>query len=1099
MTEFILGTAGSGKSTLISKRIANDLSCGKKVILLVPEQTAMNAEDAVCTETQNRNIPQTELEILNFKRLCNRVFREYGGIAYNSISGGAKALILWKALFSSAPVLKRYKSELEDAKRFIPLLLSEISEFKSYNITPAHLAEAAKEIKDEDISLSEKLSDLSVIFSQYEYFSKKDFSDPSDDLTRLAQLLKKHNFFSGINLYIDSFSGFTPQEYTVLSYAFRQADQITVSLCLSSDKEEFAFDNVRKTFTELKKLASRVSEDIKITFLEKSFRFDSPALSFLEKNLWKIGDSEVYDGNSDAVKTVVATGIYAEAEFVASDIASKIRRGALYRDFAVIARNIENYYGVIDAFFAQYDIPCHISVKAELCEKPLFKLVLSALNIKNNGWNTEDVVIFMKTGLSPITPDECDELEAYAYQWNIFGKRWYEDSDWFMNPNGYTDIMTEESLELLKRVNSIRKKIVLPLSKLFEAFDGSRTIKELCYALYDFLIDIGANLKISDTADDDEIRIWNSFCGALDVLVNILPDIKADSVLFANLFTLVVNQTNVGNLPSVIDEVTVGSADKIRTNHVKHVYLLGVNEGIFPAACTENGLFTDNDKAMLETCGIILSPDSNLLSVNELYYFYTAACCASESVTVICSSSEISGKEQKPSAAFIRVREMFPDSEKISTEKLSLSDRIQNKNAAFALCTLASDTSEGKALRRIYSEDTEYAPLLASKRQPLITKDEKLDQKTAELLFNGDISLTQSRLDSYVMCAFGYECNYVLKLQPRERYEFRASDTGNLVHRILERFFSAVTDKDGQIKELSEEEKTRLVDDIIDDYITGIFGEDKTKRISERALQLFKRLRRSVMILINNLLDEFSQSEFIPRFFEMKITNGDLPNTVAPLDIPLPDGSRAYIYGIVDRVDICRRGENVYVRVVDYKTGNKEFSLYDISLGLNLQMLLYLFSIWKDRKGTFRKTLGVTGDILPAGVLYCTAKTSDVNVTPDTQEAEVLSAVSDTLKRKGVLINDEEILRLMERKLSGKYIPVTLKKDGSLSSSLSLETLEDFGKLMDNVCSTVSKLAYEIKSGEASAIPLKDIKHDGCRYCPHKAVCRNPTAFSANQ
>lgn len=133
-----------------------------------------------------------------------------------------------------------------------------------------------------------------------------------------------------------------------------------------------------------------------------------------------------------------------------------------------------------------------------------------------------------------------------------------------MNPNGYTDIMTEESLELLKRVNSIRKKIVLPLSKLFEAFDGSRTIKELCYALYDFLIDIGANLKISDTADDDEIRIWNSFCGALDVLVNILPDIKADSVLFANLFTLVVNQTNVGNLPSVIDEVTVGSADKIR-------------------------------------------------------------------------------------------------------------------------------------------------------------------------------------------------------------------------------------------------------------------------------------------------------------------------------------------------------------------------------------------------------------------------------------------------------------------------------------------------------------------------------------------------------
>ncbi|MBQ7125333.1 MAG: hypothetical protein IJO00_03110, partial [Clostridia bacterium] len=312
MVEFIIGPSGSGKSSLISKKIVDDLASGKKVILLVPEQAAMFSEDVICTEAQKRNVPQTELEILNFKRLCNRAFREYGGIAYNSVSGGAKALILWKALFSSAPFLSRYAPELEDAGNFIPLLLSTISEFKAYGVTPSMLTEAANDIKDEDASLSEKLSELAIIYLQYEQFLGKDFSDPADDLTRLSTLLKQHSFFSGINLYIDSFSGFTPQEYSVLSSAFRQADSVTCALSFTNSDEELAFSNVKNTYKELKKLAERHSSDIKITTLEGSIRFSSHELLFLEQNLWKIGDGKTFSGNSDAIRTVTASGIFSE-------------------------------------------------------------------------------------------------------------------------------------------------------------------------------------------------------------------------------------------------------------------------------------------------------------------------------------------------------------------------------------------------------------------------------------------------------------------------------------------------------------------------------------------------------------------------------------------------------------------------------------------------------------------------------------------------------------------------------------------------------------------------------------------------------------------
>jgi len=194
-------------------------------------------------------------------------------------------------------------------------------------------------------------------------------------------------------------------------------------------------------------------------------------------------------------------------------------------------------------------------------------------------------------------------------------------------------------------------------------------------------------------------------------------------------------------------------------------------------------------------------------------------------------------------------------------------------------------------------------------------------------------------------------------------------------------------------------------------------------------------------------------------------------------------------------VDICRKGKDVYVRVVDYKTGSKDFSLYDVSLGLNLQMLLYLFSIWKDSNGSFRRSVGCEGEIIPAGVLYCTAKTAAVTATPEMSDAEIYKKVEATLKRKGLLLDDEEVLRLMEKQLTGKYIPVTVKKDGTLSTTLTLESLEGLGRLMNEITTTVARLASEMKKGFASCRPLKDAKHDGCRFCPHKSICRSPAAF----
>ena len=255
------------------------------------------------------------------------------------------------------------------------------------------------------------------------------------------------------------------------------------------------------------------------------------------------------------------------------------------------------------------------------------------------------------------------------------------------------------------------------------------------------------------------------------------------------------------------------------------------------------------------------------------------------------------------------------------------------------------------------------------------------------------------------------------------------------------------------------------------------------------------RLKKTVTVLMKDIAGEFLQSEFRPKLFELPIglpAKEDGTEAVPAMKIPLPDGSYAYICGVVDRVDAYEKDGEVYIRVVDYKTGTKDFSLSDIYTGLNLQMLLYLFSLWNDKSGSFKKKIGCDPDanVSPAGILYYSAKIPETTVDRRLDSNAVMDKVSQTLKRSGMLISDGDILRAMEKNLKGRYIPVKLKKDGGFTTSVPLETVEEFGKLMNDVTDKISAICEDLKNGVASAVPLKNKRHDGCRYCSMKPICR---------
>ena len=350
-------------------------------------------------------------------------------------------------------------------------------------------------------------------------------------------------------------------------------------------------------------------------------------------------------------------------------------------------------------------------------------------------------------------------------------------------------------------------------------------------------------------------------------------------------------------------------------------------------------------------------------------------------------------------------------------------------------------------------------------------------------LFGDYMGLSQSRLESYAMCPFAYFCKYVLSLAEAPSSEPSSADIGNLVHSFLEHFVANVFDGE---KVVTDELLASALEETMD-VCTRALGEAAKE---PRVEMLVSRLKDNLSPVVKSLADELALSKFRPAFFELKIGKDSL----TPITVELPDGTKAGVYGVIDRVDTYEEGGQVYVRVVDYKTGKKVFSRADLQYGLNMQMLLYLASLSRTNDKEFLKKLGVKeGEKpIPAGILYFSTKmpeaevVSDMNVNTD----EIEDTALKKLKRIGLVCGDISVLEAMDPTLSGVYIPVSVKKDGSLSKSSEKSVVSSFDELFDEINGTVSELAYKMKQGNADAMPLKTNNQDACRYCSMASVCR---------
>ncbi len=1074
MLSFILGTPGSGKTDEVIRRVEADIENEKKVLIIVPEQDILSYERLISTAIEaTPNI--MNLEIVSFRRFCNTVFRALGGLCYNYLDKGGQAVIMWRVLSELSGSLNTFKPGSASDIGLVSSLVKLYDEFADYNVRPIDLENAVGALSSE---LKPKAVDIVTIYNLYDELVHDGFDSAKDDLVKVATLISDSDLFAETNIYIDSFSGFTPAEYELINVLIRKAANITVTLCVGNDRDPEIFSNIINTKKRLISMAEQnnisVSEDTVLTVKREK------DIAFFESYCYDSYTKQTFEDSPENISLVKVGDIYTECELVCADIMKQIRGGMRYRDIAVVMGNTADYMGILDSLFERHSIPCHFSVKNDILQKPIVKLIISALNIITYNWRLGDVISYLKTGLCGISGEECDVIEEYASTWSVQGSMWKLDSVWNMNPNGYTDMTNEYISDRLIRINDIRDRLREPILRLADSINGKSTADACARAIYTFLTDTVDIYSF----DDEDTAAYNALISALEQLSVCGGEICiGDLETLKRLIRLLTSQTDYSIIPATVDQINCTSISSLKSKGVKKCYVLGAVDGSFPGVFNESNILNDELRRALCQNNLSLPNDPEELSVTELYSFWKGVLC-SENTVISYYTGSLDGKEVLPSACVYELKKLFPKITEKTLSDFDIYDLVYDYESAF---DRINDPVYGGAMTELLSGNATYTEVINALSVPVTTTLCSVTDNENLKVFSGDINLTQSRVDSYLKCNFAYQLNYVLKLNEQRKVSYDPRDIGNFIHALLEEFFTRVRDASKEGREIDEAETEVIVTTLVDAYLEKTCGN--ALKVSKRMIALFKRLKRQALVFIHSLYEEFKNSDFKPVLFEVSIEK-DSDNGISPFRVELSDGSEVYIYGQIDRVDTYEKDGCVYVRVVDYKTGTKNFKRDDLEKGLNLQMFLYMFSIMENQE-KFCSMADCTGKLVPAGVLYYMASLPSISyeniVDAETAERDVINKIA----RQGMVLDDDEVIKAMSKSEGDVPLPKGVTTAGKANSEDSVFTLKSLNDIKDTISDTLTRIANGLKTGKADAEPMHKGKECPCNHCRMRPVCRH--------
>ena len=1085
MLQFVLGRAGSGKTEYMRKMILErSLAEQGECIMLVPEQYSFETEKAFLRLAGP--VRANTIKVYSFTRLGEAVFHREGGAVGTRLSDAGRRILMSCAVAACEDELEVYRSAAKTG-RVTELMLTAVNELKMCGISPETISETAQELGGQ--GLAKKLRELGHIYAAYEGLVAASYLDSRDDLTRLAQLLRDVNVFSGCTIAVDSFEGFTVQELKILGELMCQAENVVVSLCTDGlDGDEsglFALvDRTRRRLTQQ-------AEDMGVKVLppvtlNRPLRFKNENLKLLEAQLFCAQD-RLTSEDCQGVFLYRAADVFQESEFVAATIRRLVFRGYRYRDISIICRDPQRYYGSLDVALKKREIPCFMSQPAQVDSEPVARFVLGAFQVVQGGFATEYLLDMLKTGVSGYSAEEISELENYAYLWLMNGRGLRQD--FVRHPRGFGWEMTQEDQEQLRRLNDLRISLIEPLERFADA-TADASGAEICQAVYDLLLAFGMRENLpefcreletvgDDAAAERQIRVWELLMEILDQMYRILGDRKIDRNRFYRLLREVVSAEDVSDIPQRADEVVFGTAEQVRQASPKVAFLIGATQGDFPRSPKSSGVFSDAERRELIAMDLPLGDPLEQKAIEERYLCYSVACAPSEELYISwpCSAG---GEDKEPSELVTGVMGVFPNLRPVG----DLPEEYISNSREAAFSRMAASWRENSpraaALRKFVEEEGEFSDRLgalkragglefgAQERDEKNLRPEKItDPKLVKGLYGDRMYLSPSQIETYHSCAFKYFCRYGLNARERRPAGVDVLQYGMIMHFLFQKVFS---DECGARGKAEGQELLELVRELIEEYARENMGG--LELLSARERYRLERMAQSACKLIAHVRRELSQSRFVPEHMEWQ-----LGRQGPALKIETGTGKVVTVGGTIDRIDIYHSPQGKrYVLVVDYKTGKKSFRLSDVLYGLNMQMLIYLAAMTQ-AEGTE-----------PAGILYMPAAEPSVNAQRGAKEDEVAGEAERQLKMSGLVLSDSEIIEAMEAGAKGRFIPAKLNKDKTPSAASSVLSREQLQKVLEYSKRLIATMGRELERGEAGARPNMH-NQAACKLCPYGPVC----------
>lgn len=1108
---FYFGPSGSGKSHRIYEEIMQRAAQepGRNFLIIVPDQFTMQTQKDLVMRSDRGGI--LNIDVLSFGRLSHRILEEVGTKEMPVLDDTGKSLVLQKIAADLKEQLPAMGSLLHK-QGYIHEVKSAISEFMQYGISTQDMDKLIASAEKRG-ALAMKLRDLKTLYRGFQDYIRDHFITTEETLDVLRRSLVKSKILPDSVVVFDGFTGFTPIQNRLIQELMRVCEETIVTVTIGEEEDPYQMDGEQKLFHLSKKTVAdlvKLAAEAEVTRGEDVFvkggpnRFtEAPALCYLEQNLFRY-QYEPYMEKQREIRMFEALSPREEVHQTALYIRKLIREeGLTYRDIAVVIGDLEGYASYVETEFGQLEIPCFLDRTRGIVLNPMIEYIKSALQLYIKDFSYDTVFHFLRSGMVDISREEIDELENYVIRTGARGYRTYSRlftrrTEEMQQGSGQDD--TEREEETLERLNRIRQQFADTVEILHMA--PRAKAGEYVDHLYDFLEQNQVQQKLlnyqqqfeqeGDLAKAREYaQIYRLVMDLLDQIYGLLGEEEISLQEFADILDAGFGEITVGTIPQNVDRIVVGDMERTRLKQVKVLFFLGVNDGNIPKNVSKGGIISDMDREFLIESGTEMAPSPRQQMYIQRLYLYLNMTKPSQRLYLSYAKVNSDGKGIRPSYLIDTVRKLFPQLAVEYPQNRSRLEQIEGRQEGarylaeelreYADGTLREEERQDFYLMyRAYEADPEGRDRLTAAAFRRY-KESGLSRIVARALYGRQLENSVSRLETYAACACRHFLQYGLSLQEREEFGFEVSDMGNVYHAVLENFAGKLAESGRTWWDFDENFATQAIKEAVEGY-AATYGETVLYS-SARNEYAITRMSRILTRTVLTLQQHLKQGSFQPDDYELSFRFAE---DLDSIHVDLSEEEKMHLQGRIDRIDVSEDAEHVYVKVIDYKSGNKKFDLAALYYGLQLQLVVYMNAAMEleSRKHPDK-------EIVPAALLYYHIDDPTIETPVELTQEQINEEILTKLRMNGVVNSDPAVVERLDRFLQdkSKVIPVEKKKDGSFSARSGILSREELQVVSAYVDTKIRQIGREILDGKIAANPYEKGNEEACTYCAYKKVC----------